>query len=268
MKHNGLAQTTEAGSLAHLRWYQLIYLRRSPALALVAALALTFGLVFVTSGSPSPHDPGNPELTSAIADPTTTTLDLEVSDDEIKALVLSAPEVRLTQEAATSTTTSSTSSTTSTTSTTVAPQPQQQTKAKTKPQPSTTTTTAPAPSTNSGFRSDYESDFRSRINSVRSSNGLSSLSSEGSLNARARDWAKQMAANGGLSHSNISSLVPPWSAAGENVGLGGSVGSIFNSLAGSSGHLQNMLSDAFTHVGVGVWVDESGRLWTAHVFAG
>jgi uncharacterized protein YkwD len=76
-----------------------------------------------------------------------------------------------------------------------------------------------------------------------------------------------MAAAGGLSHSNISSLVPPWSAAGENVGMGGSVGSIFNSLAGSGGHLQNMLGD-FTHMGVGVWVDESGVVWTAHVFAG
>jgi len=255
-----LARRAAGGSLVQPRCYQLILLRRSPALALVAALALTAALVFVTGGSPRLDDPGNPELTSAVADPTTTTLDLEVSQDEVKALVLSAPEVRLTEQAATSAT--------STTSTTVASQPQEQTKTKTKPQPSTTTTTAPAPSTSSGFRSDYESDFRGRINSVRSSNGLTSLSSEGSLNARARDWAKRMAANGGLSHSNISSLVPPWSAAGENVGLGGSVGSIFNSLAGSSGHLQNMLSDAFTHFGVGVWEDESGLLWTAHVFAG
>lgn len=76
-----------------------------------------------------------------------------------------------------------------------------------------------------------------------------------------------MATNGGLSHSNIGSLVPPWSTAGENVGKGGSVGSIFNSLAASAGHYQSMLG-GFTHVGVGVWVDESGVLWTAHVFAG
>lgn len=235
-------------------------MRRIQVLALSATLILSTAIALVVGGDPSPDDPGNPELVSAVADPTTTTtIEVEVSQEEIRALVLSAPEVRLTEDAAASTTTSSST----TTSTTVAANQ----KSNPKPKASNPTTTAPAESSSAGFRSDYESDFRGRINSLRSSNGVAALSSNGSLNSRARDWAKRMAANGGLSHSNISSLVPPWSAAGENVGMGGSVGSIFSSLAGSGGHLQNMLGD-YTHVGVGVWVDESGVLWTAHVFAG
>ena len=83
--------------------------------------------------------------------------------------------------------------------------------------------------------------------------------------SRARSWAERMAGNGDLSHSDLSSLLPPWSAAGENVGVGGSVKGIFGALADSSGHRANMLGD-FTHFGIGVWVDSEGRIWTAHVF--
>jgi uncharacterized protein YkwD len=74
-----------------------------------------------------------------------------------------------------------------------------------------------------------------------------------------------MAEQGDLSHSKLASLLPPWSAAAENVGMGGSVKGVFNSLAGSSGHKTNMLGD-YTHLGVGVWVDGSGTIWTAHIF--
>jgi uncharacterized protein YkwD len=111
-----------------------------------------------------------------------------------------------------------------------------------------------------------ESDFYGRINSLRKSNGLGGLSANGSLASYARSWAKKMAERGSLSHSNIGSLVPPWSSVGENVGRGGSVSGIFAALAGSSSHLANMLGN-FTHVGVGVWVDSNGTIWTVHVFA-
>lgn len=68
-----------------------------------------------------------------------------------------------------------------------------------------------------------------------------------------------------LMHSSLGSLLPPWTAAGENVGMGGSVSSIFSSLKASSAHLSNMLGD-YTHFGVGVYQDSSGRLWTVHIF--
>jgi uncharacterized protein YkwD len=75
-----------------------------------------------------------------------------------------------------------------------------------------------------------------------------------------------MAEFGSLKHSKISSLVPPWASAAENLGKGGSVSSIFGLLKGSGGHYANMVGD-FTDVGIGVWRDSSGVLWTVHVFA-
>ena len=104
------------------------------------------------------------------------------------------------------------------------------------------------------FRSDYEADFLGRINSLRSANGLPALSLNGSLKNRARDWARTMAAADKLVHSNISDLVPPWGAAAENVGRGGSVSSVFGALKASSGHLANMVGN-YTDVGIGVWID-------------
>jgi uncharacterized protein YkwD len=111
-----------------------------------------------------------------------------------------------------------------------------------------------------------ESDFYGRINSIRKSNGLSGLSANGSLASYARSWAKYMGDHDNLAHSNIGSLAPPWSSVAENVGKGGSVSGIFSALAGSSSHLSNMLGN-FSHVGVGVWVDAGGTIWTVHVFA-
>ncbi len=127
--------------------------------------------------------------------------------------------------------------------------------------PTTTATTVQA-----GYRSDYESQFFGKINALRSANGLPGLTRNGSLDAEARSWAKSIAATGKLAHSNIGRLVPPWSAVAENLAAGGSVDSVFSLLAGSGGHLDNMLGD-YTHAGVGVWVDSSGQIWTVHLFA-
>jgi uncharacterized protein YkwD len=131
----------------------------------------------------------------------------------------------------------------------------------------TTTTAPPPPPDPGGANAEFESQFASLINSYRSNNGLAGLSRDGSLDSRARSWSERMANNGGLSHSDLGSLLPPWSAAAENVGMGGSVSSVFDALAGSSGHKANMLG-GYTHFGVGVWVDAAGVIWTTHVFAG
>jgi uncharacterized protein YkwD len=125
----------------------------------------------------------------------------------------------------------------------------------------------PPPATEGGFNAGYESAFASSINSYRSSQGLAGLSRNGSLDAEARSWAKRMAERGDLSHSDLGRFIPPWSAAAENVGTGGSVSSLFDALTASSGHRTNMLG-GYTHFGIGVWVDGSGSLWTAHVFTG
>ena len=248
-------------------------MRRSYLFALTGAVVLLTALVLVldsgpvetTEVAPVPDRPAAPPTTFAIV------LAAEVPGGE----ELAEAEEALTEEATAPSTT-----TTSPTTTTIAPTKKSSDSGSTgsggsggsgdsesASAPTTTTTQPESPpvTITAEFRSDYEADFRSRINSVRSSNGLAGLSSNGSLNSRARDWAKSMADSNKLMHSSLGNLVPPWSGAGENVGKGGSVSSIFNSLTGSSGHLANMLAN-YTDVGVGVWVDNNGTLWTVHVF--
>jgi uncharacterized protein YkwD len=155
----------------------------------------------------------------------------------------------------------------STTSSSVAADTQQSSTTTAPPATSTTilapvTTTAPS---SGSFHPGHESSFTSLINSHRNANGLAALSRNSGLDAEARAWSKQMAANGGLSHSNLGRFLPPWSSVGENVAVGGSVSSIFGGLTDSSGHNANMLGD-FTHFGIGVWVDSDGAVWTTHVF--
>lgn len=246
-----------------MRWNR-IYL-------LTIAVALLGALYGVLGPGPEPEPPSIGELHDSFAGTldsdgtSSTTLALVFSATATKPLVLSDAELDLTEEMK-DRATSTTSSTTTTSTTTTA-----ETTAKPAPGATTTTTTVSstttsAPAATSGFRSDFEADFHGRINSLRSSNGLGGLSRDGSLNARARDWAKHMSDNNDLRHSSLSSLVPPWSSAAENIGKGGSVDAIFSSLANSSGHRSSMLGD-FTAVGIGAWVDSSGVIWTVHIFA-
>ncbi|MCZ6568012.1 MAG: hypothetical protein O6923_06910, partial [Actinobacteria bacterium] len=201
-------------------------MRQPHIYALSAALLLTIALLFVVVGDPTPESgpvDTSPALAGEVAS-TTTTMDLDLSDGVTKPQVLSEVEVALIQEAANT----STTTTVTIVTTTTAPAKESSTSAPTTTAPAATTTQAPSPK--GEFRSDYESDFHGRINSLRGSNGLAALVRNGSLDARARDWAKTMAESGSLKHSNIGWLVPPWSAAAENVGKGGSVSSIFGLL--------------------------------------
>jgi len=74
-----------------------------------------------------------------------------------------------------------------------------------------------------------------------------------------------MAAAEGLSHSNIGRFLPPWTAAAENVGMGPSVKSVYSAFKSSPSHFSNMVG-SYTHIGIGVWVDGSGVIWTTHIF--
>jgi uncharacterized protein YkwD len=77
-----------------------------------------------------------------------------------------------------------------------------------------------------------------------------------------------MASTGSFAHSDIASLLGPWSTVGENIAKGGAVGALFQALKNSPGHYANMVSPDYTHLGVGVWVDANGTIWTTHVFGG
>lgn len=244
---------------------------RTPLYALTAAVFAIAAVAIVTSPEPRVAFAEVPPAPPVQAGPPSTASALPGA---VEASALTELEASLTEQAAARST--STTSTTTTTTTTVAAQPgttaapspaPTETPPSDQPPASTTTTTqAPDPPPEGFFDSGAESDFASRIAGIRSANGKSGLTRDGSLDAYARSWAKQMGESGSLSHSNIGSLMPPWTVVAENIGQGGSVGEVFNLLAGSSGHLANMLGD-FTHMGIGVWRDPGGTIWTTHVFA-
>lgn len=128
----------------------------------------------------------------------------------------------------------------------------------------TTTTVAPAGGYVSGGD---ESAFHSLINGTRSSAGVEAVSRDGGLDGYARWWAEQMALAGEISHSGMGGIDSSWTVSAENVGSGGTAEMLYDVFTGSSGHLANITNGAFTHVGIGAWVDEVGQLWTVHIFA-
>ena len=184
-------------------------------------------------------------------------------------LVTVAPTTTTTFAASTTTTTAS-----APTTTTAAPVTTTAAPVVTTAPPVTTTTAAPATTTTTAatvvgsFSAPAESEFLSKINGLRSSVGVAGLASNAELNNYARWWAKQMADSGNFAHSDIASLLNPWSVVGENIGYGPTVTSVFNALVASTLHYNNMVDTRFTSVGIGAYVDATGRIWTAHVFGG
>lgn len=74
-----------------------------------------------------------------------------------------------------------------------------------------------------------------------------------------------MATTGALAHSGG----VPWSNWAENVGYAfDSVNTVFDLWLTSPGHLDNMLHPGVTHIGIGVVVDASGRVWVSQIMGG
>jgi len=118
-----------------------------------------------------------------------------------------------------------------------------------------------------------ERTFLDRTNALRSSSGIASLQEQDTLTAKAEAWAQHMASTGTLAHSNLTSDLGGlrWWALGENVAYSSPTTDtllrLHDMLAASPGHRANLLNQSFTHMGVGVATDSSGRVWVAEVFA-
>lgn len=113
-----------------------------------------------------------------------------------------------------------------------------------------------------------EQAFLSAINSERSSRGLGPLQMDGGLQSHARSHTADMIASGGIYHSSSGELQAAagsgWGALGENVGRGGTVGSLHDAFMDSSGHRANILGD-YNYVGIGT-DSADGSLWVTVVF--
>jgi len=112
-----------------------------------------------------------------------------------------------------------------------------------------------------------ESEFVSRMNSARTSNGLPAYPVRSDLTSVARRQAARMAAQNRMYHNpNLGSEVSGWRNVGENVGRGPDVASIHNAFMGSASHRANILSSVFTEVGVGTARGSDGQLYVSQVF--
>jgi uncharacterized protein YkwD len=115
---------------------------------------------------------------------------------------------------------------------------------------------------------EFESQFVSRINSLRASKGLSQLQVSGELTGVARNWTEQMVQAGQISHNpNLGSQVSgDWTKLGENVGVGYDVDGLMQAFINSAAHYKNLVDPDWSYVGVGVTMAADGRMYTTHNF--
>jgi uncharacterized protein YkwD len=139
--------------------------------------------------------------------------------------------------------------------------------------PSRPGTTAPAAQrfeasvfTAAGYDGTAEGSFLNLLNAHRAALGVGPLRTDAGLTDYARTHAQNQATVNQLHHSNISVLLGPFSLVGENVGIGPDVVAIHQAFVASPEHHRNIADPAFTHAGVGVFVDGGGRIWTTHIF--
>lgn len=116
---------------------------------------------------------------------------------------------------------------------------------------------------------DAENRFVEEINIERAAIGAAPLVVEPDMTTAARVWTLDMATREVLEHASvITDGVPEgWVSAGENVGRGGTITGLMNAFMNSTGHRENLLNPAYTHIGVGVYLTDTNVIYTTHRFA-
>ena len=109
------------------------------------------------------------------------------------------------------------------------------------------------------------------LNNDRVANGLAPLTSHVALIAYAQAWAEQLASESTIYHSTLPGVLTnqvDWQVLGENVGMGPSIAAIQGGYMASPSHRANVLGtdNPFTHIGVGVALNEQGKVFTVQIF--
>lgn len=137
----------------------------------------------------------------------------------------------------------------------------------------TTVFAAPAPT--EAALAAAEAEMAALVNELRDNLGLNALSYHSAIAEVARRWSHTMAVEQNFMHNpNLAQQYPAgWLSSGENISwnypvnsLSDAVLSSFNGLVYSPGHYANMISPEFTHLGVGIAL-EDGRFWVTQNFA-
>ena len=113
-----------------------------------------------------------------------------------------------------------------------------------------------------------EKKFARKMNGARDNAGKSSLRLDPELSKAAKVHTREMVNKDLLHHTPSDTLrrrVTNWTILGENVGVGGTVGSLHTAFMNSTAHRANILLSDFRHVGVGV-KKADGRLWVTVIF--
>lgn len=117
---------------------------------------------------------------------------------------------------------------------------------------------------------DDEAAFVELINGLRSARGLPTLLVHPELIEPSRDWAEHLADNEDLVHAEdlTTGVSVYWVKMGENIGTAsvGQTDQLFSAFVDSPTHLENLLDPEFEYIGVGVFYDDQGRMWTTHRF--
>ena len=122
------------------------------------------------------------------------------------------------------------------------------------------TTNAPAPS-------DAAAQLAAFVNQAREAQGAPVIVRSPELDAEARRWAEEMAANGRLRHSSLRRLLSlGFARVGENVGRGNVESFVLHeTFLASPAHRSTILDPRWTVMGVGA-VTVNGELWATEVF--
>jgi uncharacterized protein YkwD len=109
-------------------------------------------------------------------------------------------------------------------------------------------------------------EYLNMVNASRDSHGSRPLDIGPRLSRLARQHSRMMARTGHLSHSNLSKILSyVLSAAGENVGVGGSVHEVHQTFLNSPAHRANILAGRWKVTGIGVY-EKGGRVWITQMF--
>jgi uncharacterized protein YkwD len=110
--------------------------------------------------------------------------------------------------------------------------------------------------------------FARKTNLARSSRGMPKLHLDRQLSRAARKHTREMVHRNRLHHTptrKLSRRVTRWRSLGENVGVGGRVGSLNAAFMDSTPHRANVVNPTFRHFGIGT-VRKRGKLWVTVIF--
>jgi uncharacterized protein YkwD len=110
-------------------------------------------------------------------------------------------------------------------------------------------------------------EYLEMVNTTREAQGARALDLGPRLSRLARQHSRVMARSGHLSHSDLSKFLSyVLNAAGENVGVGGSVHQVHQAFLDSRPHRANIVAGRWRVTGIGVY-EKGGRVWITQIFS-